>query len=481
MKWFDSFYKGSTKSRLAGMAVIAGIVIALLFVFKPFSQTASPGTGGETSPAGDASGGPAGAGGRPVPGRRPTAGGTAPKSRTTVLLIGVDGDSFHGVRSDSLILATFHPPENRVEMLSIPRDSYVWIDEVGYWDKISHAYALAPRGKNAEAAMAAVSELLAVPVENYAVINMAGFQQLVDIMGGIDVYIEKDLSFGLRQGHQRMDGETALKYARFRRDIEGDFGRTRRQQQLLAALLTEALKIDNLGRIGKLASEVRNHIKTNLSFSDMLRMGLAGRRLKSDSITGSTLTGTNRMMGGIYYLEVDLVEARTAAHRQVFGREPDEAFVAEAREYAGLVQEVVEAETARLARVAAKEPAEEEDEGVPPHESPGGSGEGGDGAGEAGGGEAGGGDGADESRDPEPRGDDPHGRGPGGGADGGGDDGDDGSGGDGGDGGDDGDGGADGNSGDGGGAGADEGGGDGGGGGDGEGHGSDESRGADVP
>lgn len=366
MKWFKNFFDGSIKSRFVGFIIIAAAIAGLLFVLKPFSPgplTGGTGAHGETPTGGP--GGPAGGAGRPSPGNRPQTSDNLPKSRTTVLLIGVDGDSFYGVRSDSLILATFQPTENRIDMMSIPRDSYVWLDGVGYWDKINHAYALAPRGKNAEAAMAAVSELLAVPVTNYAVINMAGFEQLVDIMGGIDVYIERDLSPQLRQGHQRLDGEAALAYARFRRDIEGDFGRSRRQQQLLTALLAEALKVDNLGKLGKLASEIRSHIKTNLSFSDILRLGLAGRRLKSDSIEGSTLTGTNRTMGGIYYLEVDLIEARTAAYRQVFGQEPDDRFIADAGEYADLVREVVQTETARLARLAAENSPDGDPSGEP--------------------------------------------------------------------------------------------------------------------
>lgn len=292
--------------------------------------------------------------------------------RITVLMIGVGSGTFQGP-TDSIILASFDPKANEARLISIPRDTYAYIDGRG-WDKINHAYSLAPKGQGAEATVKAVSDLLAVPVEYYAVVNMNGFKTMVDLLGGVEINVEKDMKYydpyatpptniDLKAGLQRLDGKKALDYVRFRRDNEGDFGRMRRQQQMLSALLKEALQIKHVPKIRSMVAAVQENLDTNLGFSQMVQLALAGRNLSPENLSGITLSGTNRTIGGIYYLEVDLVEARTAAYELVYGRPPAESFLNKAKEDANRIRGIIQSEIERhrrLAEEAEKEQAEED-------------------------------------------------------------------------------------------------------------------------
>ena len=110
------------------------------------------------------------------------------KDNVSILLIGVDdsetrmqGDS--NSRSDALIVATFNPEEKSVKMLSIPRDSYVYIPKVGYKDKITHAHAFG----GTHAAIESVEEMLDIPIDYYVKMNFNAFIEVVDALGGIEV------------------------------------------------------------------------------------------------------------------------------------------------------------------------------------------------------------------------------------------------------------------------------------------------------
>src|SRR5690606_21549920 len=134
-------------------------------------------------------------------------------------------------------------------------------------------------------------------------------------------------------------------------------------QQMLSALLKEALQIKHVPKIRSMVAAVQENLDTNLGFSQMVQLALAGRNLSPENLSGITLSGTNRTIGGIYYLEVDLVEARTAAYELVYGRPPAESFLNKAKEDANRIRGIIQSEIERhrrLAEEAEKEQAEED-------------------------------------------------------------------------------------------------------------------------
>lgn len=291
--------------------------------------------------------------------------------RISVLLIGVGSRNFSGP-TDSLLLVSFDPKANKAYAVSIPRDTFGQIPGRG-WDKVNHAYSLAPQDRKAETTVETISGLLGLPIENYVVMHMQGFKEAVDLLGGVDIDVEKDMRYSdprdtpplhinLKKGPQRLDGQQALHYVRFRRDSEGDFGRMRRQQQVLSALLKEALKIKQMPKIRQLVNSVKENVDTNLATGQILRLAQAARKLDPENLTGTTVEGRNRMLGGVYYLEVDLVALRTAAYEAMYGRQPGPAFIREAQADAQHIRNAIEARLAKEAPPPPKHEPKDEDE-----------------------------------------------------------------------------------------------------------------------
>lgn len=215
-----------------------------------------------------------------------------------ILLIGVDQrpDDPEGVRSDTLIVVHLDAQDRWAGMLSIPRDSVVQVPHLG-WAKINAAYAFGYRnaeeiygaGTPPEAgggALAAetVEQFLGIPIDYIAQVNFEGFEQLVDAAGGLLIDVEKPLldaeypteDFGVERiyipaGLQVMDGRTALIYARSRHS-SSDFDRSRRQQQVLSAMLEQVRAqglLENVEQLPQWADILSQHVRTTLPLRDL--------------------------------------------------------------------------------------------------------------------------------------------------------------------------------------------------------------------
>ena len=139
-------------------------------------------------------------------------------------------------RSDTLFVVMLDSDNNNVSLLSVPRDTRVKIPGYG-WDKINHAFAFGGHKLTQQT----TEELLGIRINNYVMIDFKGFKGLVDAIGGVDIEVEKPMSYydewdgftiDLAPGMQHMDGDKAIQYVRYR-DEEGDIGRIRRQQKFL--------------------------------------------------------------------------------------------------------------------------------------------------------------------------------------------------------------------------------------------------------
>lgn len=216
----------------------------------------------------------------------------------TVLLVGVDkrGEEEDGVRSDTLIAVRVNPVDHWASMLSIPRDSVARIPGVGQ-EKINYAYTygyenaelLYGRGTNpniAGGAFAAevVEGFLGIDVDYIAQVDFYGFERIVDTLGGIMVDVEQPLldaeypteNFGFERiyipaGLQVFDGQTALRYARSRHSGT-DFDRSRRQQQVLRALLREGQRrgiLEQFELLPRVLEDIEESIATTLPINDL--------------------------------------------------------------------------------------------------------------------------------------------------------------------------------------------------------------------
>lgn len=312
----------------------------------------------------------------------PSAPSPARLGRTTVLILGVDDRKDSKGRSDTVLVGAVHPKERVLTLISLPRDTLVEIPGRGY-DKLAHAYAYG----GTELALATVERMLDIPIDHYARLDFQGFEKIVDALGGIDVNIPKRMYYvdpyddngGLvidfRPGPQHLDGEQALKYARFRHDEEGDWGRMRRQQEVVKLLLDKALSPSVVVRLPGLVRSLYQAVDTDLGLGQLLDFAMAGKEVAQGSQTQGphlqTLVagGHDRYLRGVYYLVPDLVKLRTEAYRMLLGAEPPARFLEKAREDQAELDAVVrrwaaqdrarqEAEKARQAQEAAQQAQE---------------------------------------------------------------------------------------------------------------------------
>lgn len=214
------------------------------------------------------------------------------KKNMTLILMGVDERKDDVGRSDTLMFLNFFSDE--VSLLSIPRDTRVYIERQGY-QKINAAYAYGGEKLTRQT----VEDFLGVDIDRYIKIDTHAFPKIIDELGGIDIYVERDMNYedpwddngglviDLRQGYQHLDGNEAVQFVRYR-DSEGDAGRVRRQQAFMKALAQKVTDPATVLKLPKILSVAFDAVETDLSMGEMLE--LAGT-LKSAESEGNIQTG----------------------------------------------------------------------------------------------------------------------------------------------------------------------------------------------
>ncbi len=232
------------------------------------------------------------------------------KEPFSVLLLGVDtgalGRTYKG-RSDSMMVATINPNDNKTTLVSLERDTYATIVGHGTEDKINHAYAFGGAGMS----MDTVSNLLDIPIDHYIVINMEGIQQLVDAVGGVDVnnslkfdYSQDGKTYNYDIGKIHLEGMKALGYLRMRYDDpEGDYGRQRRQREVVTAIAKKVLSLDGVTQYKALLDAMEDNVLTDLTFDQMKQIALDYRDAFK-TIDTQQLKGTGFMQDGVSYQRV---------------------------------------------------------------------------------------------------------------------------------------------------------------------------------
>lgn len=222
------------------------------------------------------------------------------KEPFSVLLLGVDQRENDKGRSDTMIVLTVNPKENSVKMLSIPRDTRTEIVGKGKQDKINHAYAFG----GPEMSMATVEKFLDIPIDHYVQINMEGFKDIVDAVGGVTVQNDIDFTYGgnhFNKGSIELNGNEALNYTRMRKeDPRGDFGRQARQRQVIQGIIREGASASSLTNYGDIFKALGSNVRTSLSFDQMITVQ-KNYRSASKKIDQIQLNGQGGKIDGIYY------------------------------------------------------------------------------------------------------------------------------------------------------------------------------------
>lgn len=193
----------------------------------------------------------------------------------SVLAMGTDVGALNrgnsGGNTDSLELFTINPKTKKITMTSIPRDTLVRVNtkEGPTYVKINAAYSIGGPKQTVKQ----VSELLDVPIDYYAVLNMGVLKKVVNTVGGVTV--DNPFAFTyeghhFKKGKQHLNGELALKYSRMRyEDPNNDYGRQKRQQQIITSVIQKFKASGSITTANKLLDAVKDGVKTNIPMDDI--------------------------------------------------------------------------------------------------------------------------------------------------------------------------------------------------------------------
>ncbi|MGI6093505.1 MAG: LCP family protein [Veillonellaceae bacterium] len=249
-----------------------------------------------------------------VPASMHTVSAKEPTGRTNILLLGLDsGDETNADsprRSDTMIVASINNEDGTVNLLSIPRDTRVIIPGQKNYDKINHAYFFGgPR-----LAAKTVEDFLQLPIHYYAAADWQTFVKVVDIVGGVNLYVERDMHYNdpyanfeisLQKGYQHLDGRKSGQYIRYRSDELGDIGRVQRQQRFIKALSSEVLNAGLIIKVPELASVAKEHVETDIPPGQALKLAYSLKGLNSGNLHIEMLPGNFVTHEGLSYWSPD--------------------------------------------------------------------------------------------------------------------------------------------------------------------------------
>lgn len=226
-------------------------------------------------------------------------------NKINVLLLGSDtrGSKLGKERADTILVANIDLDHEKINLMSVPRDTKVKIKNRTH--KINQAHALG----GPELMQEEVEELTGLEIDYFVETNFEGFKEVIDVIGGIKLDVERRMykpteDIDLRPGVQKLNGRQALAYVRWRGDARADLARVERQQKFLKTILDQTATIANLPKIPKIINAVGDNVLTDMAFDEIMQ-------LSKTVVTGNfafnsfTLPGTPKTIGGASYFVAD--------------------------------------------------------------------------------------------------------------------------------------------------------------------------------
>jgi polyisoprenyl-teichoic acid--peptidoglycan teichoic acid transferase len=278
--------------------------------------------------------------------------------RINILLLGIGGAGHEGPElTDTIIFGSFKPSEKSVGLISVPRDLNVKIPGYGY-RKINNVNAFAESaesGSGLAATSGVIEEILGQPVQYSIKVDFGGFEDIINNLGGIDVYVERSFTdntyplddglgsieaISFTEGWTHMDGATALKFARSRHGTGGegsDFARAARQQKVLLAVKDKALSLGvllNPAKLNRIIGTIQDNVSTNLTLWEMIRFAKYIPDISSENIAMHVLDNRSGLLydaniNGAYVLlpyQEDWSELHALA-QDIFSKTPNDPSV----------------------------------------------------------------------------------------------------------------------------------------------------------
>lgn len=240
--------------------------------------------------------------------------------RLNVLVAGIESE-----RTDTLMLFSFDQVDNKLDIISVPRDTYIDSD---YKDpgrkKINSVYGYPGTKGGIKGTVTAVSKILNVPVHEYVAVDYDAVREIVDAVGGVEVdipfnmkyddpYADPPLHINFKKGNQIIDGDEAVEYLRWRKNNsgahsdEGDIGRIKRQQEFVISSIRQSLKPAKLTRVVKAGLD---NTKTSLDIKQALYYSSKLAKIKDEDINAYSIIGEEQTINGLWYFKNDAKKTR---------------------------------------------------------------------------------------------------------------------------------------------------------------------------
>jgi len=248
--------------------------------------------------------------------------------KQNILLLGVDSngtdsDTWEGTRTDTIVLLNIDPKSKSLNAISIPRDSKVYLPGDMGVQKINSAHAIG----GIQTTIKTIEDTLGVKVDRYIMVHDDAVRSIVDALGGIDIYVEKDMRYhdytanlhiNLKKGQQHLDADQVVGYLRFRHDAMGDIGRAQRQQWFLRGLLEEMQKPSTIAKVPQIISIAKEYIKTDMTLYEMSQYAAIAKHFNVDNIEIATLPGAPNKKGYTSYWILDPEKTQEVVNRLIY-------------------------------------------------------------------------------------------------------------------------------------------------------------------
>ena len=249
------------------------------------------------------------------------------------LVMGISED-IEAKLTDTIMLCAYYPNEQKVSILSIPRDTFVGnsTTSADSYDKINALYQTSP-----EKTLEAVRNLTGIDVRNYVVISNNALRDVVDEIGGVYFDVPMNMNYddwgqklhiNLKKGYQLLDGDKAEQLVRFRHNNDGttypseygtqDIGRMRTQREFLKAAATQILSGNNIFKIDDIMQVVFENIETNLKMEDIIKYIPSATEFNPENIQSEMLPGVADYIGVLSFYVND-EEETNALVSSLFG------------------------------------------------------------------------------------------------------------------------------------------------------------------
>lgn len=242
----------------------------------------------------------------------------------TLAVFGVDKD---GYRTDVIFVVNFNSVTNKIKVVALPRDTKVsWSDEQRqklseygrgsvYVSKLNEMTAYGGIDHIRDFTIDEIENILGVKVDNYVLVTIDAFREIVDAIGGVDMYVKQDLYYvdragglyiDIKQGQQHLDGATAEGLVRFRRYPQGDVDRITVQQDFLKAFAEKILSPSMIFKMPKIVNVLFSSVKTDVELGEIGQYFSYAKDFDPANISFHTIPGEGRYERGVSYFFPDM-------------------------------------------------------------------------------------------------------------------------------------------------------------------------------